>query len=285
MKLQKQVMNSTKGNILITGISSGIGKDAAIALAERGYQIYGSVRKIIDADYVKSVKGKILPFVMDVSDSKSIETALLKLEGIAFTAVVNNAGIAVSGPLKYLDLEDFRRQFEVNVFGLLDVTQRVIPNLILNQQLHNAPGRIVNISSISGRVVTPFTGAYGSSKFAVEAISDALRRELFNQGIKVVIIEPGPIKTPIWDKAIIGKTDSFQNEYAPVLEYRADYARETERNALPVAEVTKKIIEAIESANPKTRYLIVKNRWIMKLILKGPDWLKDYFVMKRAKLK
>jgi len=278
-------MNSTKGNVLITGISSGIGKDAAINLAAKGYYVYGSVRKLFDAEYAKLVKGSIIPFIMDVGDPKSIKEALNRLRGIPFVAIVNNAGIAVSGPLKYLDMEDFREQFEVNVFGLLQVTQMLIPNLLLNQQDLDMPGRIVNISSISGRIVTPYTGAYGSSKFAVEAISDALRCELFNQGIKVVIIEPGPIKTPIWDKAILGKTGAFKNEYEPILEFRAEYAKETERNALPVAEVTKKIIEAIESTNPKTRYLIVKNRWIMKLIFAAPDWLKDYFVMKRAKLK
>lgn len=273
-------------NILITGISTGIGKDAALFLAAKGFTIYGTVRKESDASFIKQNDlTSIKSIILDVTDKNGILSLADKMKDIPLVGLINNAGIAVSGPLKYIDLEEVKKGFEVNVFGLLAMTQAFLPNLELNKQFRGEGGRIINISSISGRMVTPFTVPYSSTKYAVESISDGLRRELFHLGIKVSIIEPGPIKTPIWDKAKAADTKAFIKEYSNVLEFRNDFIQQTIDGALEVKEVSKAIYHALVSTKPKTRYLVVKRPWLSKLIFNLPSSFVDYIAMKKVKLK
>ncbi|HMG14659.1 MAG TPA: SDR family NAD(P)-dependent oxidoreductase [Saprospiraceae bacterium] len=273
-------------NILITGISSGIGKDAAITLSAKGYTIYGTVRNEADASYILDQGiNNIKLIILDITDQSGINKLAESMQDLPLTALINNAGIAVSGPLKYVSLDKVKMGFDVNVFALLAMTQAFIPNLELNKKLKGEAGRIINISSISGKISTPFRVPYSASKFAVESISDGLRRELSLSGIKVSIIEPGPIKTTIWDKAITDEANGFINEYKYVQDFRNEYIKEIIKDALPVSEVSKAIYHAITSKKPKTRYLIVKRPWFTRLILNLPMSMIDNLTMKRVKLK
>ena len=187
-------------NVVITGVSTGIGLDAARLLIERGYRVFGSVRSQVDADRVGAALGPhFTPLLFDVTDEAAIATAAEKVrdaigdEGLC--ALVNNSGISGAGPLMHFPLDEMRKMFEVNVFGLLAVTQAFLPLLGARRDCPHPPGRIINISSISGGLVFPFVGAYGASKHAVEALTDGLRRELGLYNIHVIAIEPGNIRT------------------------------------------------------------------------------------------
>src|ERR671915_2319963 len=180
------------GTVLVTGASSGIGEATALHLKELGFDAVAAVRKNEDAE---RLAGRGLRTVkLDVTDVDSIDAARDELAGGPLAGLVNNAGIAVAAPLEYLPLDQLRDQLEVNLVGQLAVTQRFLPALRAGR------GRIVNVSSIGGRVALPLLGAYHASKFALEAISDTLRRELRSQGVDVIVIEPGGVKTPIWRK-------------------------------------------------------------------------------------
>lgn len=274
-----------RGNVLITGISSGIGRGAALFLADKGFNVFGTVRTQSDFEEIQNLKiANIHPILMDVTNNEQIDKVRAQLADTPLSGLINNAGIAISGPLKYLSEDKIRRQFDVNVFGLLKVTQAFIPNLELNKKLNEEAGRIINISSISGRMVTPFTSSYSASKFAVEALSDGMRRELSHSGIKVCVVEPGPIKTNIWDKAIQEDTADFRNEYKAVSDFRQEYIHKTIDNALPVENVSQAIYEALTDVNPKIRKIVTKNAGIFKMILKLPDRWVDYFARKRINL-
>ena len=183
-------------NILITGVSSGIGYATAQALVERGHHVFGSVRRQKDAERVQEELGEnFTPLLFDVIDSEAISRAQEQVaEAVGekgLYALINNAGIVIPGPLKYTPLDEFREHFEVNLFGLLDVTQQFLPLLGASEGSPYPPGRIINISSTSGRVAYPFMGAYASTKHALEALSDSLRRELMLYGVDVIVIQPG----------------------------------------------------------------------------------------------
>src|SRR5690606_7879549 len=188
-------------HILITGISSGIGYAAARDLISHGYHVFGSVRREEDAQRLRDELGPgVTPLLFDVTDHSAIESAVAQmteaLNGQNLTALVNNAGITTPGPLLHMSLHEFRQQFEVNLFGLLDVTQQVAPLLGARPDAPQLPGRIINIGSVSGKVAYPCMGAYAASKHALEALSDALRRELMLYGVDVILIEPGTVNTP-----------------------------------------------------------------------------------------
>ena len=191
-----------KKTVVITGCSTGIGYHLAKAYLAKGYEVFGSVRKETDADKLRTELPGITPLLFDVTDEAAIQTAAKsveeKLAGRYLDLLINNAGVAVSGPLMLLDMEEMRKQFEINVFGLLRVTQLFLPLLgAVEKQLH-PPGKIINISSVAGQLVFPFLGPYAASKHALEALSHSLRRELLPHGIQVVIVGPSGIKTPLW---------------------------------------------------------------------------------------
>ncbi|MEJ2746656.1 MAG: SDR family oxidoreductase [Anaerolineae bacterium] len=268
--------------ILITGASTGIGYDAARYLIERGgYHVFGSVRKQADADRVQAALGtQFTPLLFDVTDEGAVKTAVSQIKEIVgdsgLFGLVNNAGIAVAGPLMHLPLDEMRQQLEVNVIGLLSVTQACLPLLGAGKDSPYPPGRIVNISSTNGRKAYPFLGPYSASKHALEAITDALRGEMLIYGIQVIGINPGPIQTPIWDKAdAIDPTPFLGTDYEQALLYTKEYVVDRGRKGMPVEAVSKAICQALESKRPKTRYPVVRS-WLFDWAI--PQWLPDRLV-------
>ena len=250
---------SQSSSVVITGVSTGIGYDAARYLVERGYRVFGSVRSQADADHVAQALGPhFTPLIFDVTDTAAIAAAVQHVEAAAggqgLHALVNNSGISGAGPLMHYPLADMRRMFEVNVFGLLAVTQAFLPLLGARSDRVGPPGRVINISSISGGLVFPFVGAYGASKHAVEALTDGLRRELTIYGIPVIAIEPGNIRTPIWEKSASLDPRYAGTDYAPILAKLPAILAEMVRKGDPVELVSKAIHEAVAAPRPKTRY-------------------------------
>lgn len=248
-------------SVLITGASTGIGEDLARDLASRGWRVFAGVRRPADGERLVAADARITAVTVDVTDATSIAACraavAAQLGDTPLDALVNNAGIAVGGPLEFLPIDDLRRQFEVNVFGLVAVTQAMLP------LLRRGPGRIVNIGSIGGRVTTPMVGPYCASKFAVEAISDALRMELAAWGLSVVLIEPGVVVTPIWDK---GASDmaSVSSRLPPealtlyhgFLRGMARLLAGAPRRGVPVAAVSRVVAKALSVRQPRHRYVI-----------------------------
>ena len=273
--------------VLITGVSTGIGYSSAKILCDSGYRVFGSVRKQEDADKITSEFGaNFTPLIFDVTDSKGIQenAQIVKGElipGEALAGLVNNAGVAMGGPINLIDTDVFRKQFEVNFFGLIEVTKTFLPMLgaVKNSMQQ---GKIINISSISGRRAHPFVAPYTASKFAVEAFSDALRREMLLYGVDVILIEPGPIKTAIWDKV----PDLDDNEFTGT-----DYEHSLRKFYKMFIEMGKKgfdadiignrVKEILQDPSPKTRHVITPNRFI-NFTLPGilPDRMFDKLVGK-----
>lgn len=259
-------------SVVITGVSTGIGRGATRVLTQKGFHVFGSVRKEADAEALKAEFGdKVTPLIFDVCDEAAIRKAAdqvrAALKGETLAGLVNNAGIAVSGPLLELDVEEMRRQMEINVTGPFLVTQAFAPLLGADPSLKGEPGRIVNISSAAGVRAMPFLGPYSASKFAIEGYSEALRREMMLFGIDVVIIGPGPVKTAIWDKAEeIDITPYGNSPYLPILQKFQKMFIGQGRNGLSAEKLGELIHEALTTPKPKTRYAAVKGRFVEKLI-------------------
>ncbi|WP_131783248.1 SDR family NAD(P)-dependent oxidoreductase [Legionella gresilensis] len=254
--------------ILITGCSSGIGYDAALALAKRGHRVIASCRK--PEDLQNLLAQGLEAVLLDVNDSTSIKQAfqevLAKTDG-RLDVLINNAGYGQAGALEDVSRETLRSQFETNVFGLLDITRLVIP--IMRKQGY---GRIINISSILGLVSMRFRGAYNASKYAVEGLSDTLRLELAPSGIKVITIEPGPIKSKFRDNVVdssLTKIDLensyFKNDYDYMLNAYKEQ-KETSFFTKEADAVTKKLIHAIESSEPKAKYLVTLPAYLLAFL-------------------
>ncbi|WP_420630446.1 SDR family oxidoreductase [Candidatus Leptofilum sp.] len=274
--------------VVITGASTGIGYDAARYLIERGYHVFGSVRKQADADRVQNELGEqFTPLLFDVTDGTAVETAVsqvsAKIGNNGLAGLINNAGIAVAGPLMHLPLEEFRWQMEVNLYGQLDVTQKFLPLLGAVPNAPHPPGRIVNISSVSGKVVYPFMGPYAASKHALEAISDALRRELLIFGIDVIVIGPGSVQTPIWDKAQDLDTEPYkQTPYRDMIEGMKKVFISQGKSGIAVEKVSEVIYKALTKENPKARYSIARDLlsgWLLPRYL--PSRMFDNIIAKR----
>jgi NAD(P)-dependent dehydrogenase (short-subunit alcohol dehydrogenase family) len=236
--------------VLVTGASTGIGRTTALLLAQLGATVLAGVR---DPAAGEALGATVRPVQLDVTNPDQI--AALDLE--VLDGLVNNAGIAVSGPLEFLPVDELRRQLEVNVIAQLAVTQACLP------ALRRARGRIVNVSSIAGRVALPLYGPYSASKFAFEALSDSLRRELRGSGVQVSVIEPGAIATPIWDRGIAA-ADALWNAMPPVAHERygtlvATLRGEAEQQGAkgdPPEAVARIIATALTVERPRTRYVI-----------------------------
>ena len=248
--------------VMITGASTGIGRATALHLARRGLRVLAGVRKASDGEALVAAGGEqVEPLVIDVAEQDSIATATAelgeRLGGAPLRGLVNNAGVAIGGPQELIPLSDWRRQLEVNVFGLVDTTQKVLPHLLRSRS------RVVNIGSIGGRVATPLMAPYGASKFAVEAITAALRMELRSQGLWAACVEPGAVKTEIWNKgeAQIHKlNDELPAEAMQRYQHLNDgMARFTERGRSqgvePIA-VARAVEHALLAKRPRTRYLV-----------------------------
>jgi NAD(P)-dependent dehydrogenase (short-subunit alcohol dehydrogenase family) len=250
--------------VVITGASTGIGEATARRLAREGFTVFAGVRKPADAERLHGAR--IVPLMLDVTDAGAIAAAAgevkRQLAGDRLAGLVNNAGIVVASPLETLDLDELRRQLEINSVAPVAVAQAFLP------QLRASKGRIVNMSSIGGRVAQPFLGAYVMSKFALEAMTDALRRELLPWGIDVIAIEPGTIKTPLWDK---GMDEGDRTLAALGEEGRALYGERLERlrgfipkvvaRGAPPEKVADVVHRALTARRPRTRYL-VGDAWV-----------------------
>jgi NAD(P)-dependent dehydrogenase (short-subunit alcohol dehydrogenase family) len=264
--------------VVVTGASSGIGADVAALLAHGGYLAFAGVRNDTDAARVATLHEFIRPLRLDVTDRASIDEAAqtVAASGHVLRAVVGNAGIAVAGPLEFLPVDELRRQFEINVFGAVAVAQAFLP------QLRVSRGRLVFIGSISGRLSVPFIAPYSASKFALRALVDALRVELAPAGIAVSLVEPGSVKTPIWQKGRDSR-DTLMDALPPkALEYYgaqieavfAQTARE-ERAAMPVRNVSRAVLHAVTARKPKAAYLLGAAARAGSIVAVLPPALRD----------
>ena len=271
--------------IVITGTSTGIGRASALELDRRGFRVFAGVRAGPAAEQLRAAASpRLTPVEIDVTDPAGIAAAAKTIGeavgGHGIAGLVNNAGIAVPGPLELLPLESLRRQFEVNVIGQVAVIQAFVP------LLRKGRGRIVNISSASGGLASPYLGAYAASKFALEAITDCLRLELRTWGIGVSAIEPGPIVTAIWEKAN-NLAEQIAAGVAPetMKLYEADLAAvrravaQATRTASPVDRVVRAVVHALTARRPKTRYFLGWGvRLPFKMFRMVPDRLRDRIV-------
>jgi NAD(P)-dependent dehydrogenase (short-subunit alcohol dehydrogenase family) len=269
----------SKGFAVVTGASSGIGETTAQHLATLGFNVFAGVRNDADAERVAGARIEALK--IDVTDQASVDAAAAQVAEAAgnagVAALVNNAGIAVAGPLEYIDIGDFQRQMDVNVTGLLRSTQAFLP------MIRQARGRIVNISSIGGRVAIPLVGPYAASKFAVEGMSDSLRRELRPWGIHVALIEPGAVATPIWERSA-GEAQAMLDQAPPELTERYGeiieaIRKESENNktaGVPPQDVADAVAHALTASKPKTRYLVGRDAKLRAPVAKIlPDRVMD----------
>lgn len=248
------------GTVLITGASRGIGAACAVHLARAGFRVVAAVRREPDAaSLLARAAERLVTVHLDVTDAASIAGAVATAGEVAgpqgLTGLVNNAAIAVAAPLEFVPLDDVRQQLEVNVIGALAVTQAALP------LLRQSRGRIVNISSVNGRVAVPFLGPYCASKFALEALSDALRMELARWGIPVSVIEPGAVSTPMWESAIARAAAvarrmpaAARERYGRALDALERHARRMPRVAMPPDRVARVVGRALTARRPRARY-------------------------------
>ncbi|HEX4807113.1 MAG TPA: SDR family NAD(P)-dependent oxidoreductase [Conexibacter sp.] len=261
MEAGEQRGTGGRGAVVVTGASSGIGEACARRLAGMGFTVFAGVRKHEDGERLRREIAGLTPLQLDVTDGDSIAQAARAVgeqtgdRGLA--GLVNNAGVAVPAPVEHQPIDDFRRQLEVNLVGQVAVTQALLP------QLRAGRGRIVNISSIGGKVAVPLLGAYAASKFGLEGFSDSLRRELRPWGIHVAVIEPGTIATPIWQKGIASgdeleatMSEQAKRDYGPLIATVRSASEQGAGAGLPPDAVAKDVAHALTAPRPKTRYLV-----------------------------
>jgi NAD(P)-dependent dehydrogenase (short-subunit alcohol dehydrogenase family) len=270
------------GTVLVTGASTGIGEATALHLKELGFDSVGAVRKDADAERLRAAGLRTVK--LDVTDAGSISAAREELGAAALAGLVNNAGVAVAAPLEFLPLDQLRHQLEVNLIGQIAVIQTFLPALRASR------GRIVNVSSIGGRLALPLLSPYNASKFALEAISDSLRRELRPQGVDVILIEPGGVKTPIWrksDELAQEMTGDMPPEaerlYGRMIEVvRAESVKIAEQRGVEPRVVAEVIGTALTTGRPRTRYLVGRDAKVRARIAKVmPDRMMDRAIVRQ----
>lgn len=253
----------TSGAVVVTGASTGIGEATARHLDSLGFAVFAGVRKDEDADRIdRAGSQRLRALKLDVTDPASIAAASEQVHeatrGGGLAGLVNNAGIAVTAPLEFVPIDELRKQLEVNVIGQVAVTQALLG------LLRSSRGRIVNVSSIGGRIALPLAGPYAASKFALEAVSDSLRRELAHLGVKVVVVEPGGVQTPIWEKGrqtadalLAGAPAELQTLYGGLTDaLRAEAHKIATETGVQPHEVAETIARALTTRRPRTRYLV-----------------------------
>lgn len=268
---------------MVTGASTGIGEATTRHLASLGFQVFAGVRKDEDAERARS--NGLQAVKLDVTDAASVESARAEVEGALdgtrLAGLVNNAGVAISGPIEFVSPDELTRQLDINVVGQVRVIQAFL------ELLRRGKGRVVNISSIGGRMALPLVGPYNASKFALEGLSDSLRRETRGQGIEVVLIEPGAIKTPIWgkgnaaaDEMLADAPPEAERLYGKLIRaLRAETVKIEEERGLPPEEVAKVVGEAMTARKPKTRYLVGRDAKMRAAMAKRlPDRVMDSLI-------
>jgi NAD(P)-dependent dehydrogenase (short-subunit alcohol dehydrogenase family) len=272
---------------LITGASTGIGRATTLRLAASGWTVLAGVRAPAAGDQLlaDAAGGRIIPLALEVTDAAQVAAAAERVEQElavpgssshgGLDALVNNAGIGVGGPVELVSAEDLRRQFDVNVFAQIAVTQALLP------ALRRAHGRIVFVSSIGGRVSMAFTAPYAASKHAIEAFGDALRVELRSSGIQVALVEPGSVATPIWDKSraeaeSVVIPPELNDAYGHVPAAMGKVLEDTARRGVPPEQVAETIEKALTSSRMKSRYVVGTDAKVMLLVKRLlPDLVFD----------
>src|SRR5258708_25485310 len=265
-------------SVVITGASTGIGWATAKLLLDRGFRVFGSVRKQADADRLgREFGANFTPLLFDVTDEAAVLAAArdvrAALNGETLTGLVNNAGIAVAGPVLELAVDEFRRQMDVNVIGPIIATQAFGPLLGSDSSLKGPKGRIVMISSVAGKSGNPLMSAYAASKHAIEGLSESLRREMMLFGIDVIIVAPGAVKPPIWVKADKVDFSPYRNSpFLPALEKVRKFTQHLSEIGLPPEKIAEVIADALTSARPKVRYQITPDpiRHLITAVLPKP---------------
>jgi NAD(P)-dependent dehydrogenase (short-subunit alcohol dehydrogenase family) len=265
--------------VLISGASTGIGAATARELAGRGYHVLAGVRRAADADALRGPN--LEPVMLDITEEDQIEGVAARIAADParrpLRAVVNNAGIAVNAPVEVLPMAEWRRQFEVNFFGHIAVTKAVLP------ALHASSGRVVNISSVGGKVAMPTYGAYAGAKFALEAMSDALRRELAPHGLQVVVVEPGGVRTEMTGHGIerangvlAAMSPAERNRYGPLLRAVISHAAAFTTSGLPAEAAGRIVADAATVRRPRSRYTIGRDAAVLTRLSRVlPDRVLD----------
>lgn len=272
----------TSTSYLVTGASTGIGRACVDALVGAGAHVWASVRTDADEQALnEAFPQRVSVLRLDVTDEASVRAAGARvLAGGVLHGLVNNAGVAVPGPLEHLPVEAFRRQIEVNLIGQLAVTQAMLPALRLARE-HGAQARIVMIGSIAGRIAGPMLGPYHASKFGLVGLADTLRAELAPSGIRVVLVEPGAIATPIWQRGASTAEELLQRlpaegaqRYAAQIDtVRANSARAA-RRGLPPQRVARVVVKALTASRPRPRYLVGPDAHAASVVARLPYRLR-----------
>jgi NAD(P)-dependent dehydrogenase (short-subunit alcohol dehydrogenase family) len=285
---------------LITGSSSGIGEATALRLARAGWTVLAGVRQTAAGERLLSqlgdvTSGRIEPLLLDVTDERQIAQAAERVRELTgegevgrLDALVNNAGLGISGPLELIPMEEIRNHVGVNLLAQIAVTKQLLPALRAARNPRGKGGRVVFVSSVGGRVSMAFTGPYAAAKHGLEAIGDVLRVELRSSGIRVALVEPGSVATPIWGKSLAGERETIkvppelQEQYGHVPAAMEKNIRNTEKRGVPPERVAQVIETALTARRPKSRYLVGADARAMVAIRRLlPDSLFDHF-SKRA---
>ena len=275
-------------SVVVTGVSTGIGWGVTKVLTGQGVRVFGSVRKAADADRLKQEFGdRFVPLIFDVTDEAAVRAAAeqvrVALAGEPLMGLVNNAGVAVAGPLLHLPIADFRQQIEVNLTGVVTTTQAFAP--LLNADGKGTPGRIVNISSVGGKNGSPFMGPYNASKFALEGLSESLRRELMLFGVDVIVVAPGAVATPIWGKAKPEDIEPYRDTpFYPALQKVHAFMTAGGAAGLAPEVIGEAVAKALTTAKPKVRYTVAPNPVMTFMMANLPRRMVDNMVGKRLGL-
>lgn len=259
-------------SVVVTGVSTGIGWGITKILIQNGFRVFGSVRKTQDAERLSKEFGeRFIPLFFDVTDEVAVQAAAQQvreqLNGETLFGLVNNAGIAVPGPLMHLPADNFRHQLEVNLVSVLIVTKAFLPLLGSDRSMHGKPGRIINISSVGGKAGGPFLGAYSASKHGLEGFSESLRRELMLYGIDVIIVGPGSVATPIWDKAEQADLFIYANtDYVESAQRVQKYMIESGRKGYPPEKVGEVVLHALTTPKPRVRYAVIPGSALGRIV-------------------
>lgn len=278
----------SKGYVVVTGASKGIGRATALYLAQQGFHVFAGVRNGADGEALVAAAGAaITPLALDVTNQGQViaaaETVRVAVGDVGLTGLVNNAGVAVAAPLEFIPLAELRNQLEVNVVGQIGVTQALLP------LLRAAKGRIINISSMGGRIAGPWLGPYHASKFALEALTDSLRQELAAWDIAVIAVEPGAIVTPIWETSLARARrllDQFPVQahdlYGKPMAQRIAIAEKNAHVGIPPERVAAVVLNALTAPRPKTRYPVGADAQLaINLIARLPDRWRDWLVARQ----
>lgn len=269
-------------SIVVTGVSSGIGLSITRLFIKNGYRVFGSVRNDEDAERLSLEFGSnFIPLIFDITDvmaiQKASEIVQTLLEGSKLFALINNAGIVVNGPLMNISSENFSRQLEVNIIGPFNVTKAFVPLLGSDKNLSGSPGRVINIGSASGIFAVPFMGPYTASKFGLEGLNDSFRRELFLYGIDVILVGPGPVKTPIMEKMKKSLPVDVTDYSESLIKYQkmSNGAVDT---AMSPEKISENVWGILNSKKPKVRYSVIQSGLKPFLLLKIPLYLPKRLV-------